>query len=155
MNVDVYAEGGTLTGRATLNLPGGRLVSRLLTELVAASGGQLRGYVMVQSTQPLITQELFGVMLLSFLSAVPPVTPKPFDNWVQQVLIGVQTSHRGKALALGGFVFGNLLLNLISMRAYVSPGVGQILGLNRGITSQQIRLTGSQLPGSLQHQNGK
>jgi hypothetical protein len=51
-------------------------VSRLLIEWMPATTGQMRGYVMVRSTQPLIAQQLFGDTGMNFLSAVPPAVIK-------------------------------------------------------------------------------
>ncbi len=70
----VYRPNGTLAGTRQLTLGAGARISRLLNEadLVPESAGQIGGYVVVESTQPLVGQELFGLDDFSVLSAVPP-----------------------------------------------------------------------------------
>lgn len=72
VTVEVYSDTGTRTGvtQPPVRIEAGRRVSRLVNELVPASKGQVRGYVVVKSNQPLIAQQLFGAGNL--LSAVPP-----------------------------------------------------------------------------------
>ncbi len=74
ITIDVYSENGVKTGQlaAPIQLGPGMRVSRLLIEWMPATAGQMRGYVMVRSTQPLIAQQLFGDTGMNFLSAVPP-----------------------------------------------------------------------------------
>ncbi len=72
ITVDVYSEKGTTTGRFTTQLNPKSRISRLLTEMVPESTGQMRGFVLLSSTQPLIAQQLFGDTGMVFLSAVPP-----------------------------------------------------------------------------------
>ncbi|MEJ2080065.1 MAG: SBBP repeat-containing protein [Acidobacteriota bacterium] len=47
-------------------------VSQLLHELLPATAGQVRGYIVVRSTQPIVGQQLFGDWAGTALSAVPP-----------------------------------------------------------------------------------
>ncbi len=50
----------------------GTRVSRLLHELVPETTGPIRGHIVIESTRPLVAQQLFGDYRFSFLSAVPP-----------------------------------------------------------------------------------
>ncbi len=73
VTLQVYSETGSKTGQTTtLQLNANSRISRLLTQLVPAATGQMRGFVMLNSTQPLIAQQLFGDVAMAFLSAVPP-----------------------------------------------------------------------------------
>ncbi len=72
VTLEVYAETGAKTGQATLQLGANSRISKLLTQLVPASTGQMRGFITLRSTQPLIAQQLFGDSGMNFLSAVPP-----------------------------------------------------------------------------------
>ncbi|MEJ2144812.1 MAG: hypothetical protein P8020_06700 [Acidobacteriota bacterium] len=65
------AKGGE-TGALSFALPPGGRIARLLTELVPSSAGQSDGYVLIESTQALVGQQLFGTNSLTLLSAVPP-----------------------------------------------------------------------------------
>jgi hypothetical protein len=78
VTVEVYSENGVKTGRlaAPISLAPGMRVSRLLIQWIPASAGQMRGYVIVRSTAPLIAQQLFGDTGMNFLSAVPPAVIK-------------------------------------------------------------------------------
>jgi hypothetical protein len=78
ITIEVYSENGVKTGQlaAPIQLGPGMRVSRLLIEWMPATTGQMRGYVMVRSTQPLIAQQLFGDTGMNFLSAVPPAVIK-------------------------------------------------------------------------------
>ncbi len=73
VTVDVFSSDGTGVGRATIQLAGASRISKLLAELVPSSTGQLGGYIIVESTQSLVGQEIFGSTNLNLLSAVPPV----------------------------------------------------------------------------------
>ncbi|RPI28515.1 MAG: hypothetical protein EHM61_04855 [Acidobacteria bacterium] len=69
VTVQVFTPEGKRTGETSLKLaPGGR-VSRLLTEIVPATAGQVGGYMIVESNQPIVAQELFANEKL--LAAVP------------------------------------------------------------------------------------
>ncbi len=72
VTVEVFTADGVRAGVTTLSLEPGRRIARTLAELVPESVGQVRGYVIVRSTQPLIAQELFGNFSQTLLSAVPP-----------------------------------------------------------------------------------
>ena len=39
---------------------------------IPATAGQEQGFIVVESTQPIVAQELFGNPVLDYLSAVPP-----------------------------------------------------------------------------------
>ncbi|HRR56775.1 MAG TPA: hypothetical protein P5057_07390, partial [Acidobacteriota bacterium] len=51
--------------------PKGRAAKTLL-ELVKESEGQMGGYIRLESTRPVVAQELFGNLDLDYLSAVVP-----------------------------------------------------------------------------------
>ena len=70
----VTGSGGQPTGGLEFVLKAGERLSRTLLELVPESAGQVGGYVLVQSSLPLIGQELFGNNTLDYLSAVPPTS---------------------------------------------------------------------------------
>jgi len=72
ITLEVFSEAGALTGTFTTQLGADARISRLLTDLVPASTGQMRGFVRLSSTLPIIAQQLFGDGGLSFLSAVSP-----------------------------------------------------------------------------------
>jgi hypothetical protein len=70
----VTGSAGQPTGGLEFVLRAGERLSRTLLELVPESAGQVGGYVLVQSSLPLIGQELFGNNSLDYLSAVPPTS---------------------------------------------------------------------------------
>ena len=72
VEVVVIGAEGLPRGRMEFVLKAGERLSRVLPELVPESAGQVGGYVLVQSSLPLIGQELFGNNTLDYLSAVPP-----------------------------------------------------------------------------------
>lgn len=78
ISIGVFSETGEQTGEAKLTLGGGGRLSRLLSELVPATAGQARGYILIKSTQPLGGQLLFGDQRGTFLSAAPPTILKGF-----------------------------------------------------------------------------
>jgi len=67
----VYSAEGVKTGETELVMPGGSRKSRLLTEFIPGTAGQIRGFVLIRSTQPLVAQELFAGA--DSMSAVPGV----------------------------------------------------------------------------------
>ena len=71
VEVKVYRADGTLTGSAKFVVPSNGRISKLLTEIVAASAGQGGGYFTVESDQPVSSIALFGTTSLSALSAIP------------------------------------------------------------------------------------
>ncbi len=68
----VIGSDGLPTGQVQFVLKAGERLSKVLPEMVPESAGQVGGYVLVQSSLPLIGQELFGNNQLDYLSAVPP-----------------------------------------------------------------------------------
>ncbi len=72
ITVEVFSETGVKAGTYTTSLSSNSRFSRLLTELVPGSVGQMRGFVVLRSTYPVIAQQLFGDGAMEFLSAVPP-----------------------------------------------------------------------------------
>ncbi len=75
ITIEVFREDGVRSGIKTISLAAGRRISQLLTEYLPATTGQIKGYVKVQSSQPLVAQQLFGAANL--LSAVPPTMVLP------------------------------------------------------------------------------
>lgn len=71
VTIKVYKTDGTLTGTGRLNLPAKGRFSKLLPELVPVSAGQLGGYFVVESNQPISSFALFGTSSFSALSAIP------------------------------------------------------------------------------------
>lgn len=71
VTVRVIAASGSETGRADFILNAGQRLARLLPELVPSSAGQAGGYVRVESSQPLVGQQMFGGSDLKQLSAIP------------------------------------------------------------------------------------
>ncbi len=72
IELEVFTPEGVRSGDASFSLAPGTRLSQTLDQLVPASAGQVGGYVVIRSTQPLVGQELFGTTSLSLLSAVPP-----------------------------------------------------------------------------------
>ncbi len=72
VELEVFTPGGVKSGEASLTLAPGTRLSQTLDQLAPGSAGQVGGYVVIRSTQPLVGQELFGTTRLSLLSAVPP-----------------------------------------------------------------------------------
>ncbi|UCF35633.1 MAG: hypothetical protein JSU96_12425 [Acidobacteriota bacterium] len=63
---------GSSGSLANCVLKPGQRVSPLLIELIPETKGLVRGYIIIESTIPVISQELFGNLDLDYLSAVPP-----------------------------------------------------------------------------------
>ena len=72
VTITVYSKEGDLIGTIEIELDQGQRVSRFLREFIPSSAGQVGGYVVVDSTEPIVGQELFGSQRSVFLSAVPP-----------------------------------------------------------------------------------
>jgi hypothetical protein len=72
VTVEIYDPDGLLTGTGLFTLAPWNRTARLLNELIPSTAGQVGGYVIVRSTEPIIGQQLFGSSSLSLLSAVPP-----------------------------------------------------------------------------------
>lgn len=70
--VEVFRSDGSLAGSEAIDLEPGRRLSKRLDELVPTSAGVVRGYVRIESTEPLVLQEMFGDFALSRLAAVLP-----------------------------------------------------------------------------------
>lgn len=51
-----------------------------------------------------------------------------------------------RAWPSGGFVFANLLLDLVRVSPRISPGVREVLGTERGIGAKQVGHARSQVP---------
>jgi hypothetical protein len=108
ISIDVFRENGTRSGSKTISLASGRRLSQLLTEYLPATAGQIKGYVRVQSSQPIVAQQLFGASNL--LSAVPPTmalrsVAGPGGSYVQ---MADQSEQRGASVSLQSDSIGNL-----------------------------------------------
>jgi Leucine-rich repeat (LRR) protein len=68
----VHDGSGDMTGQAQLTLAGGARFSRLLSELFEEPLSQFGGYLVVESTEPIIAQVMFGDPALNFVAVVPP-----------------------------------------------------------------------------------
>ncbi len=77
VTVEVFSNQGEMTGEREFELAQGRRLSQTLTELVPSITEQVGGYILVNSTQTLVGQELFGTNSLSLMSAVPPRILQP------------------------------------------------------------------------------
>jgi hypothetical protein len=71
ITLDVYDVSGSKTGSTVLTLGPKQRFSKLLTELLPVSAGQMGGYIILTSNLPVFAQELYGDSELNFLSAVP------------------------------------------------------------------------------------
>jgi len=69
VTLQVYSADGQETGNTVFHLPAFGRISRLLPELVPQTEGQVRGWVRLSSSEPIVAQELFGTDTL--LAAVP------------------------------------------------------------------------------------
>jgi hypothetical protein len=74
VTIDSYWSDGLKAGTNTLQLKGGREISKGLVELVPSSTGQIGGHLLLRSDQPLVMMELFHGD--GFLSVVLPDTPE-------------------------------------------------------------------------------
>ncbi len=72
VTIRVYSPDGGLLGEARIELPARGRLSQEIRQLVPQTQGTIGGYIVVESTQPLVAQELFGDRRLEKLSAVPP-----------------------------------------------------------------------------------
>jgi len=70
--LEVFRQNGALVGSHAGSLEPGEKISRLVYQLVPASGGQVGGYVRVSSDLPLVSFSLFGTDDGLSLSAIPP-----------------------------------------------------------------------------------
>jgi hypothetical protein len=72
VKVEVFDRDGALVGWREVPLESRQRISRTLVELVPESAGQIRGYVVLSATQPVVAQQLFGNARLDYYSAVVP-----------------------------------------------------------------------------------
>ena len=70
--LSVFAPSGSGRGATVITLEGRQRLSKTLVELVPGVRGQVDGYLVLESEQPIVAQQLFADRELSFLSAVPP-----------------------------------------------------------------------------------
>ncbi len=73
LEITAYDRDGVKAGEFLSNLePGGRF-SLTLTEMIPETDGMAGGFVIIESSAPVVAQQLFGNRVLDYLSAVPPV----------------------------------------------------------------------------------
>ncbi len=72
VTVQVFDRDGGLVGETTLSLGPNQRLSELVEVLIPATAALIRGYIVVESTQPIVSQVFFGNNTMQFLSAVPP-----------------------------------------------------------------------------------
>lgn len=72
VNVEVFDREGVSVGTTEIDLGGKQRISKLLVQLIPQTAGQVRGYIVVTSDQPVVGQELFGNYALKYMAAVPP-----------------------------------------------------------------------------------
>ncbi|HSR66545.1 MAG TPA: hypothetical protein VLU25_01265, partial [Acidobacteriota bacterium] len=77
VTIQVFDAEGSLVGEGTLMLAAQNRISQVLAQLVPEAAGQVGGYIRLESTVPIVAQELFGNNGLTFLSAVPPQAETP------------------------------------------------------------------------------
>jgi hypothetical protein len=70
--LEVFRRDGTLVGSETGSLNAGEKFSKLLSQLVPASSGQVGGYTRIRSDVPVVSFSLFGTDDGLSLSAIPP-----------------------------------------------------------------------------------
>ncbi len=73
VQIAVYSIQGNVVAEGTIHLAAGTRDSQLLQEFLPQTAGQVGGWVLLTSTQPLIAQQLFALSDLTMMSAVPPV----------------------------------------------------------------------------------
>ncbi len=71
IDLEVLDSEGALLARAQLELGPRHRISRTLAELVPEVKGRIGGYVRLESSQPVVAQQMFGHRKLHFLSSVP------------------------------------------------------------------------------------
>ncbi len=72
IHLRVMTPDGETAGENSFTLTAGHRKSATVAELVPASNGQVGGYILIESSIPIIAQQLFGLSNLSLMSAVPP-----------------------------------------------------------------------------------
>ncbi|MFZ0431051.1 MAG: SdrD B-like domain-containing protein, partial [Acidobacteriota bacterium] len=72
IHLRVMTPEGQMVGDHSFTLAPGHRTSATVGELVPGSNGQVGGYVLIDSSIPIIAQQLFGLSNLSLMSAVPP-----------------------------------------------------------------------------------
>jgi hypothetical protein len=77
VTLDVMDQNGTKRGSAAVDLRAGERVSRTLPQLITGIGGQIRGYMRITATGPIVASELVGDQMLQFLTAVRPQRISP------------------------------------------------------------------------------
>ena len=134
VSIEVYTAGGELVGRSVQRLGAGQRLSKLASELVPASDGQVGGYIMIRSTRPLIAQQLFGVLDstgIQLLSAVPPtVVDELVEVEEEQNPVPTLSSIEPSSVAAGD---SNFLLRVLGSN-FIQGSVVRWKGQNRPTT---------------------
>ena len=76
VTLKVFDREGNLVGQTTIRLSKNQRLSDVVENLIPATAGLIRGYIVIESEQPLAGQQLFGNTTLQFLSAVLPTVVK-------------------------------------------------------------------------------
>jgi len=96
VTVTVYKSDGLSSGETQFNLQTGERKSRLLAELIPATAGQDRGFILLRSTEPLIAQQFFGDSGLNLLSSVPPTLIE--TGSIEEPVVEVEESEPNDAV---------------------------------------------------------
>ena len=72
IQLTVLTADGREVGSTTIQLGAGRRFSDVLSSLIPASAGQAGGSVLFEASDGVVAQQLFGNLVLDYLSAVPP-----------------------------------------------------------------------------------
>ncbi len=72
VTLEAFTAGGESAGRQNLTLEAGASLARTLTELIPSTAGQVGGYLVVTSSEPLLVRQIFGDNELTYLSSVQP-----------------------------------------------------------------------------------
>ncbi|MDA2926236.1 matrixin family metalloprotease [Acidobacteria bacterium AH-259-G07] len=72
VTITVFDRDGNQVGQKSLTLGRNQRLSDLVENLIPETADLIRGYIVIDSTQPVVAQQLFGNNTLQFLSAVPP-----------------------------------------------------------------------------------
>ncbi|UCF35994.1 MAG: hypothetical protein JSU96_14385, partial [Acidobacteriota bacterium] len=72
ITINVYNASGQRKGSAIKLLAAGHRMAGLIPELVPSAATVVGGYIVVESTRPLVAQQIFGQAQLNQFSAVPP-----------------------------------------------------------------------------------
>ncbi len=72
VTLEAFTAAGESAGRQNLALEPGASLARTLTELIPSTAGQVGGYLVVSSSEPLLVRQIFGDHELTFFASVQP-----------------------------------------------------------------------------------